>query len=252
MKGELVNFFTSDGLRLYGFLSETKGTAGIIYLHGMTGNFYWRDFISTLSDVVAKNKIMLLTFGNRGAGVISKFYTPKSKSKIFGTNLEKFEDCIKDIDAAISFLGKYGCKKIFLVGHSTGCQKSAYYMAKTNDNRVAGIVLLAPADDYGLYKKKFGNKMKKLLQVSRKMISEGKGNELMPKYSEEIPYSAQRLNSVVDLKRAEARVFNYETALEFVKKIRAPMLAVFGTKEEHAVIAPRKMLDMIKAAAKVP
>ncbi len=250
MNGEIINFLTGDGLQLYGFLSGAKSKVGIIYLHGMTGNFYWKDFISELSDATEKNKIRLLSFGNRGAGLISNFYKKNGRSRTIGTNLEKFEDCAKDIDAAVSFMRKRGFKKIFLAGHSTGCQKSAYYMAKRNDKRIAGIILLAPADDYGIYKKKFGNRMKKLLQVSRKMISKGKGNELMQKYSGEIPYSAQRLNSVVDLKRAEARIFNYETDLEFVKKIRVPMLAVFGAKEEHAIIKPQKMLDMIKAAAR--
>ena len=252
MKGEIVNFFTSDGLQLYGFLSGDKNKVGIIYLHGMTGNFYWKDFVSLLSEIASRNKIGLLAFGNRGAGMIGNFHTKNGKGKTIGTNLEKFEDCIKDIDAAVSFMRKRGFKKIFLAGHSTGCQKAAYYMAKTNDKKVHGIILLAPADDYNINKKEFGSKMKRLLLTAKSMMRAGKGNELMPEYSKGIPYSAQRLNSIIDLKRAEAQIFNYDSDLKFVKKIRVPILAVFGSKEQHAIIKPQKMLNMIRAASKVP
>ncbi len=252
MKGEIINFFTSDGLQLYGFWNCVRSKVGIIYLHGMTGNFYWKDFVSLLSDIAAKNKIGLLSFGNRGAGVISKFHTRQGKGKTFGTNLERFENCIMDIDASVSFMKKRGFKKIFLVGHSTGCQKAAYYMAKKNDKRVAGIILLAPADDFNIAKRDYGSKVKKLLQLSKKMIAAGKGDDLMPKYSKGIPYSAQRLNSVLDLKRPEARIFNYDLDLEFVRKIRVPMFAVFGSREEYAIIKPKEMLEKIKSAARAP
>ena len=79
MKGEIVNFFTSDGLQLYGFLSGDKNKVGIIYLHGMTGNFYWKDFVSLLSEIASRNKIGLLAFGNRGAGMIGNFHTKNGK-----------------------------------------------------------------------------------------------------------------------------------------------------------------------------
>lgn len=252
MKGELASFYTGDGLELYGFWNSVRSKTGIIYLHGMTGNLYWRDFVSLLSDTAAKNKIGLLSFGNRGAGIISKFHLKNGEEMLAGTNLEKFEDCILDIDASVSFMKNRGFKKVFLLGHSTGCQKSVYYMAKKNDGRVAGIILLAPADDYNIAKRDYGSKVKKLLQLSKKIIASGKGNELMPKYSKGIPYSAQRLNSILDLKRPEARIFNYDLDLEFVKKIRMPVLAVFGLKEEYAIIKPKKMLEKIKSAACAP
>ena len=43
----------------------------------------------------------------------------------------------------------------------------------------------------------------------------------------------------------EGNLFNYESDLTQLKKIKIPILAVFGKDEEHALIPPQEMLNKI-------
>ena len=231
----VLPFTATDGIKLNGFLSarERRPKACMIFIHGMNGSAF-----SNIALCLAKflpRGIALFSFNNRGHGMVSgfsKYVRGKRKRVIGGTSMERFEDCIFDIKGAIDALSRLGYKNFILCGHSTGCQKAAYYQYKTHDGRVKGIVLVAPCDDYNLNITNLGKNYSRIKTACERMIRSGKGNELAPCGS---GFSAQRFESVINPKRAEARMFNYDGDLKEFGAIKTPILAVFGDQEENTI-----------------
>jgi pimeloyl-ACP methyl ester carboxylesterase len=137
-----------------------------------------------------------------------------------------------------------GFSRFVLCGHSTGCQKAIYYQYRAQDRRVAGLVLLGPADDYNGYKKEFGKDFEKILAKCKKLIKDGKGNTQLPEASF---FSASRMASLIDQKNVEARLLDYNGKLAEFGKIRIPILAVFGSEEEHRLMPVKKYLEILDA-----
>jgi alpha-beta hydrolase superfamily lysophospholipase len=251
-KGELIRFATRDGLLLDGFLIPTrKRDACVIHIHGMTGNFYGGNLQFAIASQLDKKGIALLTINTRGHDAISSAYRTQAKIKkskakrlSLGTNLERFEDCVLDIDGAIKELKKLGYKRFVLSGHSTGCQKIIYYQYKKKQPAVKGLMLLAPGDDYNAQKRDLGTHFDTIVSKCKWLIKakEGGKTEGMPR-----GFSARRFLSVSDLKNAEARLFDYDGPLKEVGSIKAPMLAIFGSRDETAIKPVKKYMETLKS-----
>ncbi len=252
-KGEIVRFLASDGIELQGFLVNSNSKTGFLHIHGLAGNFYENSFLDELADFAAKKCITFLSMNTRGHDYVNdlvKIEGSGFKIVNMGGALEKFEDCILDIKAGIDFLKKKGCKRIILQGHSSGCQKIAYYRLKTNDKSVSGLILLAPADDMALVKKILGKEYRKTMKIAEKMIKNGKAGNFMPKWTVTLPIiSAGRLYSLCSPTSIEARLFNYEGKMKEIVPIPVPVLAVFGGKDKYLTMPAEKTLDIIKAGA---
>ncbi len=232
--GSVVKFRTDDGIMLKGvlFRNVIKPMACMIFVHGMSGGA-----LSGVSLAIAKglgDDCALFSFGNRGCGLVSSF-TKYSRGKkmrfVAGTNLERFEDCIYDIKSAVDSMSRLGYSRFILIGHSTGCQKAAYYQYATRDRRIAGIVLVAPCDDYNLNKERLGRDYKRMREICSKMIKAGRGGDAAPGA---FGLSAQRLDSLINDGKVEARMFDYDGRLKEFGTIDTPMLAIFGSEEENA------------------
>ncbi|MBI4738936.1 DUF1749 domain-containing protein [Candidatus Woesearchaeota archaeon] len=255
--GTLVEFKTDDGLLLHGFLvGASQAKTCIIYVHGMSGNFYRHQLPFVLSIAARKKGLGFFSMNTRGHDSAAPIYyaknytkrkrknTKKKKKIIGGTNFEKFEDCVFDIRGAMGTLRKMGFRKFVLCGHSTGCQKIAFYQYKTRDRSVAGIILLAPADDYNAHRKNLGKKWKSVVNLCKALIKQGKGNETR----KEIPggFSARRYASIADLQRVESRIFNYDGRLREFSKITVPVFAMFGSEEQYADRPVKAYLSLLK------
>ena len=164
LKGELIKFKSTDNLELQGMLClpPKKTKKAIIHLHGMT-SFFWSHAGMQLQEAAFQNNIAFFPFNNRALGSMSFIDKGGKKDFVGGTSVEKFEDCIKDIDGAINFLRKKGFNKFILSGHSTGCQKITYYQYRKNNRAVKGLILLAPVDDLNSEKNRLKNKFNKCL-----------------------------------------------------------------------------------------
>lgn len=231
-KGELVEFYAKDGAQLHGFLVRKSPKSIVVFIHGMDGNFY-RSAPNKIKDGFVKKGFSVFLTNNRGHDLIAKvqFRTGKNlKRRIIGTTFERFEDSVHDTRAAIDTMAKLGFKNIFLAGHSTGCQKSVYYLSKTRDKRVKGLILLSPTDDYNYFRKWLGRKWKRLVNLARKQVRAGKGDKLFTAFSGLM--SANRFLSVSDLKNIESRLLKYDSDLVAFKKIKIPILALFGSRDD--------------------
>jgi len=249
LKGELVSFTTKDGLMLYGLLARPKRKSGIalINVHGLTGNFYRSSYVKALAKAAVAANLNFLTIEERGSYIAfrPRLKNKNSKKYMAGGAFEKFEDSVFDIEGAIRFLGGLGIKKIFLIGHSTGCQKVTYYQYKKKDKRVKAIILLAPADDYNLQKAELGKQFGSAAAFAKR--NKNHKDALMPGRYTKALLGVKRFLSFSDLRFAEARLFNYESnKLKEFGTIRQPILALFGDKEEYALKPVREYMKILE------
>jgi len=219
-------------------LGSTKSKKAYIFIHGLSGDMFSR---FSLNEKLAKKSRMLLSFNNRGQGIINKFKKedPKSKkgykSELIGSALEKFVDCKYDIQGAVDYLKNIGIKKIYLVGHSTGCQKSVYYLAKTNDKAVKGAVLLAPISDYSATINSINPDMyNRALKEALKMKENNQADKLLPNNTWFAPISAQRFLSLYTPNSTE-EIFSYGSKKQatLLKKVNKKLLIFLAEADEH-------------------
>lgn len=256
MQGELISFETSDKLELEGMLcAPTRSKTCLVHVHGMTDNFFGISMVDNLMHAAFRNEMAFFAFNNRGMGTITVFQKLKQHLmfRTIGTAFENFKDCVLDIDAALKMLRDRGYTNFILSGHSTGCQKITYYQFRRTRKSVNGLILLSPADDYNWQIKSLGaKKHKESVQLARKLVRAGKGRELMPPKAEPSYFSAKRYYDLYSGSSVEASVFNYEGPMTAVQKIKTPMLAILGSKEEFAAMSPRKMLKVLDGKMKHP
>src|SRR3989344_1753317 len=133
----IVKIKTPDNITLFGFLSESSNKDIIlINIHGTGSGFYVEEFESEFTERLPKLDVSTLFTNNRGN------YTMESWQET-GAAVEKFENCLIDIDAWIEFALQKGYKQIILQGHSLGTEKVVYYMEKGKyKDRVVGVILL--------------------------------------------------------------------------------------------------------------
>jgi|AntRauTorckE6833_2_1112554.scaffolds.fasta_scaffold17426_1 pimeloyl-ACP methyl ester carboxylesterase len=235
-----IKFKNGDKLMLDALvLGNNKAKKAYIFIHGLGSNMF---SCFSLNQKLAKKSRMLLTFNNRGQGIINKFKEEdiKSekgyKSKILGSALEEFTDSKYDIQGAVDYLKSQGIKEIYLIGHSTGCQKSVYYLSKVNDKTVKGAVLLAPISDYSSTINSIDvNSYKKALEEALKMKKNNKENELLASNFWYRPISAQRFLSLYTPTSTE-EIFTYgsKKIATLLRKVDKKLLVFLAEKDEYS------------------
>jgi pimeloyl-ACP methyl ester carboxylesterase len=202
----------------------------LVFVHGMGSNFYRSALKKAFLEVAPTMGLGILAFNNRGAER--------------GTEDEKFSACLADLDAAAAFARRRGYRKVVWAGHSTGCQKIVYWQARRQHPAVAGLVLLAPADDYAATRRDLGARYETKVAWARKQVAAGKPGAPVTGLYER--FSAARFLSVADPRATEANVFRYDGALTQFRRVRCPVYAVFGSAEEFAAIPPADMLAILR------
>lgn len=236
VNGSLVSFPTRDGLILHGFLTGPRNAKKcMIYVHGMTGNFYHMGLPTIIGEKIARLGVAFFAINTRGHDAVAVIRSKRGRRKdhlTAGTDLERFEDSALDIDAAISRMKQLGYRKFILAGHSTGCQKIAYYQYKKKSRDVIGLLLLGAADDYVIHRKELGRGFNSTVEFAKNMVKNGKGDE--PDRRIPSHFSPRRFLSLADLRNIEARIFYYDGELKEFSRIKTPICSIFGRKEEYA------------------
>jgi len=244
MKGEVVSFRTSDGLKLWGLYSPAARRTDrcIVYIHGLGGSLFGQ-----LTAVVGEHAMRagwnFLAFNNRGSGTIIGLNNRRGKWVSVGAALERFADTTKDVRGALKFLQARGNRRFVLAGHSTGCQKSIYYQSKTHDKRVEALVLLGPVSDRDSSIKQMGRKKwTRTLALAKRMVKAGRGTGLMPGGE----LSARRFWELHNQRSVEGNIFDYAGGkLTLLSRIRVPILAIYGSRDQHTAYGHAKELAML-------
>ncbi len=258
MPCELAQVKTGDGILLQGlaFPSRAKKLA-VIYVHGLGGDFYGSpEKVGAFASECSRRGFGFFTFNTRGNNTLTSVKKLERKSpkgykyENAGRCYERFTDCVLDIDAFVEEAKRRGYREAALVGHSTGANKVVYYLSKAPGPAVVRAVLTGPVSDVPAQIALAGKKYKRLVSLAKKMVFAKKSDALMPRDTPGWPISAQRFLSL-SVPGSVEDVFQYHMAApsyRAIKKIRIPVLAVLGEKDEYATIPPEDMLESYRKA----
>lgn len=237
MKNILISFLSPKKIELHGlWLGKSDAKTVYIFLHGLGGSIFSR---ASLIELIGSQKnTAVLTFNNRGYGLINSFRIRKSQNKtdysLAGMAHERFSDCEDDISGAITYARRRGAKNIILIGHSTGCQKIVYYLAKHARTKITGAILLAPMSDYAAENKE-GKYYHRALKSALSLKKKGQGDRLLagslwPHY-----ISAQRFLSLYTPDSQE-EIFSYasEKNPKLLKQVKQAILVILAETDEFA------------------
>lgn len=221
---------------LDGFWARGPRRAGrvAIFVHGMHSNFYRSAFKKAVMRLWPAAGIDVLSFNNRG-------YEQETAKEVF-------EACRHDLDAAIAFTREQGYRRIVLVGHSTGCQKIVYYEHLRRPPDVEALVLAAPGDDLAIARRTLGAQLEQAVGRARRMIREGRGDRplIIGKRAVFMGFTARRFLSIADVRRIEARLFDFDGPMLELRQIRKPVLVLLPAREEYACLPVKEMARRLK------
>lgn len=206
-----------------------------IYIHGLSNSLFSQKELTT-SLVTATSAV--LVFDNRGHNIISRVRRLNSRlvkgyqSSLMGAAHEIFVDCVDDIDGAVSFARRQGAQQIFLIGHSTGCQKSIYYLAQRPRSLVKGAILMAPMSDFADVKTN-SVAYQKALRLARKLVKTGRKHDLMPSSVWSNLVDAQRFLSLHTPESSE-EIFSYASKRQpkILQKTNKPLLVLLAEEDQ--------------------
>lgn len=244
----LAKIKTRDGITLEGIIVKPrrKTLTALVWLHGLGSRFSsGQSLIAELSKRASQNKIAYLKFNTRGHDVVAK-----GGKQFIGSAFEKFEECVHDIRAIIVFARRLGYKRIILAGHSTGANKTLYYLYKTRDRAVKGLVLAGPANDIVAAEKYTGRKiLVRGVRLALKMKQRDR-HALMPRRFG--LYSARRYASLFKPGAAEDvfPCYNPRAKWKELKSVRVPLCVIFGSREEYIDRPAKQLVEVFRKNAK--
>jgi pimeloyl-ACP methyl ester carboxylesterase len=252
MSYPIVNVTTRDGLLLHGLLTEPVQPAHTIdiHIHGAGGNFYGNNYFEGLTHRLVDLGLAYLSTNNRGAGV----YELEKGSISHGVSLEKFADCVLDIDAWIECAREKGYENIVLEGHSYGTEKIVYYMNEgRHKDRVKGVILLGFSDNVGTQMKYEQSIGKNYLQEAKALASKGEHERLLTDLfglCGELPVSAQTYLHCMAPHSANALALPLRQGghLTYFQNIHVPILGIIGDQDEseYTVIPIKAAVELLK------
>lgn len=255
MKIDIQFIQTEDGLRLQGvhYASENKSVC-VFLVHGMSGNFIENYFAHILGETLSLNGIGMIYGHNRGYSHINDILTKDNKTVRMGATYERFTECTYDIDTWIKRAKDLGYKKVVLLGHSLGCNKTIYFFSKNKPQDIIGVILASPPDMVGLFEKtKYQPNHKELLDEAKRNIQEGNPRKLVSG----MVWDWYHLSSqtYIDLSETNGAVDNLPVLRnpnEFLElaNINVPILGLMGENDDIAIRTLSEDLDLIASKAK--
>ena len=243
----LTQITTRDGVVLDGIMREPRKRSGtaLIWIHGLTSFFYSsQPLIDELSALASKNNIGYFKFNTRGHDVVAR---GQGKHPLLGTIYERFEDCVYDIRAMVQYARQRGYRNIILAGHSTGANKVVYYLHKTRDRNIKGVMLLGAASDIAAEIQRVGKReFRKTIGLAKKLH---KKNPSALFVSRGYLFTAQRALSLF-IQGAAEDVFPYydpKAAWKELQSIRAPLAIIFGSQDECLDRPAQRIIDIFRA-----
>ncbi len=237
-----------DGVFLHGILLEPQKTSktACLLIHGTAGNFYADYWVWPLSKMATSNGYSFLTANNRGNAVLHA-YPPH------GAAMEKFSDCVADIDGWLLFLKQCGYTKFILIGHSLGTEKIVHYMSKKSNKSIIGIVLLGFSDSFGEEEKHSNGRLSSLLKEARKLCDSSKGHEFLSSewlsHAGILPKSAKSFLDFFSDDSDLSKALSFRAGkLELYSKIGVPILGVIGDQEEYTAVPIKKAISLLKTS----
>ena len=227
MKTQLIQIPTDtipmDGALFTPSLKQNSFGRSVIFFHGNTMNFYSgaaRFLPQHLTDL----GLTVLTFNRRGHDIL----TTRSSRVAEGGAFQTVAESVADNAFAAKWFAEQGYPSPIVIGHSYGGMLSTQHVV--NHPSTPALILLSAGrggisqDTSGGKEKLFANnQLDELKTHAMKLVSSGKGKELMFIPGWWYVISAE---SFLD------RLINVPDTIELAKKITCPVLAIRGELEE--------------------
>lgn len=246
----LTKVKTRDGVTLDGIYVKPrrKGDTALIWIHGLTSRFYSsQTLINELSARCQKIGIGYFKFNTRGHDIVVR---GQGKHILLGTLFERFEDCVLDIAAMIRFVKKLGYKNIILAGHSTGANKAVYYLYKTKDQKVKGVILMGAASDIVAETQRVGEEMfKKEVQRAKFLNKKGPFSFFI---SRGFIFTAYRFLGLYTPGKSEDTFPYHSSSARWTafESIRQPITLIMGSRDKCLYRSVKKHIEIFQKNAK--
>ncbi len=251
LPAELVRYPAAARLVLHGLLwkPEQATASTVVYVPGFGGGFAGPNDLNSFAAPLVAAGHAVLAINTRAVSPTGMVYA-------------HFEDCLEDLDAALSFVRSRGYTSIVLVGDSLGGCRVAYYLAHRKEHGVAAVVFLGGIVSPYMEARFRWNETERacydaFLETARRMIAERRGREVVS-----FPWGGGRPLTV----SAETLVNFFGTpsdgntdVLSHAKAVTVPALVLHGSRDGislpenaqiiHAALteAPSRELLMVNA-----
>lgn len=239
---------TRDGVVLEGIAvaPQRRTRTALVWLHGLGSRFSsGQTLIAELSKRTHQSGIGYFKFNTRGHDIVAK-----GNKSFLGSAFETFEDCIYDIRAVIALAKRLGYQRIILAGHSTGANKALYYIYKTRDRSVQGLILVGPVNDILAAEKRMGKKiLARGIRLAQKIKQRNPQALLPQRYGIQ---SARRYVSLFQPGTAEDvfPYYNPRARWKELRSIRIPLAVIFGSREQHIDRTAKQLIEVFRKNAK--
>jgi pimeloyl-ACP methyl ester carboxylesterase len=224
---ELVSVTTKDGVPLDGAfivsLNPRGSSTGLVWIHGGAGHFYDPTLLITARCLANRgfNSVLCNTRGHDLAAI-----TYRDEPFVGGAAWERLDLIYHDLTAWIEYAAARGLEPIVLVGHSQGGSAAVQYATELGDRRVSGVIAVSPAVEWP--------NLPERVALAERMMAEGRGEELLPAREGAPPYNILSAQTLATRHRVVAKAFVSDDGAPHVARLRCPLLAIFGSKEEDA------------------
>lgn len=251
---DLVQTATKDNLILHGLqIQGDKNKPVILHIHGFEDDFFTSGFIQPLAKSLKQSNSGFLTVETRGMANEYLLSTTNGELKKYGSHFELHEEAYLDIDSWIEFLQKQGYENIILQGHSLGTIKIIRYLFEgTYPQAVKKLILLAPFDNIYMAESYPNRKWRENLQIAKQKVTEGKGDEIMPKDWWDSELSYKSYVTWLDDNDFTHMFDFYDKSYTFpiLNKIQIPTKVIVGTKDEFFHTSnpdnPQEAIEILK------
>jgi len=145
---ESIKVINKQGVELDGHFYNANSKICILHIPGFGGTF--EGLPQKIGEYIQNNKMTYLCGLNQGSYPEYKFKQYNKNGSITlkqgGGIYEDFDDCILDIQAWLDFISANDFDKIYLLGHSMGCNKILHYLSIHKCKNLCGLIFLAPQD----------------------------------------------------------------------------------------------------------
>ena len=217
----------------------------VIWVHGWGANFYLPSYVG-IGRALAARGYATISVNTRmhDVGNVEK-YTSAGKRVRGGGYWGITSEDARDIAAWIGYAEQLGYRRVLLVGHSAGWASVGRYQADSGDKRIAGLVF-ASGEVVGNLQ---GAVDPNLVRQAQKFVDDGVGEDLLRLPNRSFPsfISAATELDMIHRPREYSDFFGTQTPNPPVSRVRCPILAFFGTKDD---VGGEKELLLLKSSVR--
>jgi pimeloyl-ACP methyl ester carboxylesterase len=213
----------------------------VIWIHGWGANFYSPTYVK-IGRAIAERGYTCITANTRMHDIGTVAGWREEKRIRGGGYWGVASEQARDLAAWIDFAADRGFEKVVLVGHSAGWAAVRSYQAGQQDRRVVGVVLASGA----VQADNRPPDPEQLTQATR-LMADGRGDDLVrdPKRSFPSFISAATFLDIANTPPEFKDFFGVQTPNPAVTRVRCPLLAFFGARED---VGTEEDLKLLKAS----